>query len=44
MEELSLERERARVMLESIGDAVISLDARGRVTYLNAVAEGLTGC
>lgn len=39
----SRERERARVTLESIGDAVISTDADGRVTYLNAVAENLTG-
>lgn len=42
-EALSQERERARVTLESIGDAVISTDARGQVTYLNAVAEDLTG-
>ena len=40
---LSCERERARVTLESIGDAVISTDSSGRVTYLNAVAEELTG-
>ena len=42
-EELSRERERARVTLESIGDAVISTDANGCVVYLNAVAEDLTG-
>ena len=42
-EALSQERERARVTLESIGDAVISTDAEGQVTYLNAVAEELTG-
>lgn len=42
-EALSRERERARVTLESIGDAVISTDAQGLVTYLNAVAEELTG-
>jgi diguanylate cyclase (GGDEF)-like protein/PAS domain S-box-containing protein len=42
-EALSRERERARVTLESIGDAVISTDAKGQVTYLNAVAEELTG-
>lgn len=42
-EALSRERERARVTLESIGDAVISTDSAGRITYLNAVAEGLTG-
>ena len=32
-----------RVTLASIGDAVISTDAEARVTYLNAVAEKLTG-
>jgi diguanylate cyclase (GGDEF)-like protein/PAS domain S-box-containing protein len=37
------ERERAQVTLDSIGDAVISTDAQSRVTYLNAVAEDLTG-
>ena len=42
-EALSQERERARVTLESIGDAVISTSADGQVTYLNAVAEDLTG-
>jgi diguanylate cyclase (GGDEF)-like protein/PAS domain S-box-containing protein len=42
-EALSRERERARVTLECIGDAVISTDARGQVTYLNPVAEKLTG-
>ena len=42
-EALSRERERARVTLECIGDAVISTDAEGQVTYLNAVAEELTG-
>ncbi len=29
--------------LSSIGDAVISTDAEGRVTFLNSVAESLTG-
>jgi diguanylate cyclase (GGDEF)-like protein/PAS domain S-box-containing protein len=43
LEDLSRERERARVTLESIGDAVISTDAKGHVTYLNKVAENLTG-
>ncbi len=42
-EELSTERERARVTLECIGDAVISTDAKGQVSYLNPVAERLTG-
>jgi len=40
---LSAERERARVTLESIGDGVISTDSDGRVSYMNAVAEELTG-
>jgi PAS domain S-box-containing protein len=37
-------REALRVTLRSIGDAVITTDIEGRVTYLNAVAESLTGC
>ena len=37
------EKERAQVTLASIGDAVISTDAGGRIDYLNAVAETLTG-
>ena len=32
-----------RVTLASIGDAVITTDVDGRITYLNAVAEALTG-
>ncbi len=32
-----------RITLSSIGDAVISTDAEGRVTFLNGVAEALTG-
>jgi len=32
-----------RVTLNSIGDAVITTDVEGRVTYVNAVAEALTG-
>ena len=42
-EALSLQKERIQVTLESIGDAVITTDARGRVNYCNAVAEALTG-
>ncbi len=40
---LSEERERLRTTLASIGDAVISTDADGRVTFVNGVAESLTG-
>jgi diguanylate cyclase (GGDEF)-like protein/PAS domain S-box-containing protein len=42
-EALFLEKERAQVTLNSIGDAVISTDVAGHVTYLNAVAEDMTG-
>ena len=35
--------EQLRVTLASIGDAVIATDAEGRVTLMNAVAQGLTG-
>ena len=37
------ERERLQVTLASIGDAVISTDAQGRVDFLNPVAEELVG-
>ncbi len=42
-EALFEEKERAQVTLNSIGDAVISTDEWGQVTYLNIVAERLTG-
>jgi diguanylate cyclase (GGDEF)-like protein/PAS domain S-box-containing protein len=42
-EALFEEKERAQVTLNSIGDAVMSTDVWGRVTYLNMVAESLTG-
>jgi diguanylate cyclase (GGDEF)-like protein/PAS domain S-box-containing protein len=42
-EALFEEKERAQVTLNSIGDAVVSSDVAGRVTYLNAIAETLTG-
>jgi diguanylate cyclase (GGDEF)-like protein/PAS domain S-box-containing protein len=40
---LFVERERAQVTLNSIGDAVLSTDIAGNVTYLNLVAESMTG-
>ncbi len=42
-EELAAEKERLRVTLESIGDGVISTDSVGRVTFMNATAELMTG-
>jgi diguanylate cyclase (GGDEF)-like protein/PAS domain S-box-containing protein len=42
-EALFEEKERAQVTLNSIGDAVVSTDLSGQVTYLNQVAENLTG-
>jgi diguanylate cyclase (GGDEF)-like protein/PAS domain S-box-containing protein len=42
-ETLFTEKERAQVTLNSIGDAVLSTDITGKVTYLNAVAEQMTG-
>jgi len=42
-EALRRQSELLRITLASIGDAVISTDAEGRVTFLNGVAEALTG-
>ncbi len=42
-EALFEEQERARVTLDSIGDAVLTTDLPGNVTYLNPVAEAMTG-
>jgi PAS domain S-box-containing protein len=42
-EELQKERDRLRVTLASIGDAVITTDTERRITFLNGVAESLTG-
>jgi diguanylate cyclase (GGDEF)-like protein/PAS domain S-box-containing protein len=40
---LYLEKERAVVTLNSIGDAVLCTDIAGNITYLNLVAETMTG-
>jgi PAS domain S-box-containing protein len=42
-EELRKRSEWLRITLASIGDAVISTDAEARVTFMNGVAESLTG-
>ena len=42
-EALFAARERAEVTLDSIGDAVLSTDLDGNVTYLNLAAEAMTG-
>ena len=43
VEALFEEKERAQVTLNSIGDAVLSTDLGCNITYLNGVAEQLTG-
>src|ERR1700674_5402228 len=40
---LYVEKERALVTLNSIGDAVVCTDISGNITYLNLVAETMTG-
>jgi PAS domain S-box-containing protein len=42
-EAMAEQRERLRVTLASIGDAVITADVQGCIAYQNAVAESLTG-
>ena len=42
-DELQRQREWLSVTLSSIGDALIATDAVGRITFLNPVAETLTG-
>jgi diguanylate cyclase (GGDEF)-like protein/PAS domain S-box-containing protein len=40
---LYVEKERAVVTLNSIGDAVLCTDVSGNITYLNLIAEAMTG-
>jgi len=40
---LFTEKERAQVTLNSIGDGVLCTDSSGNITYLNVVAEKMTG-
>jgi diguanylate cyclase (GGDEF)-like protein/PAS domain S-box-containing protein len=42
-EALFVEKERAQVTLNCIGDAVICTDILGKITFLNLVAERMTG-
>lgn len=42
-DELLVEKERLRVTIESIADAVVVTDAEGRIEFLNPRAEELTG-
>jgi diguanylate cyclase (GGDEF)-like protein/PAS domain S-box-containing protein len=42
-EALEAEKERLRITLQSIGDGVICTDEEGRVTFVNPIAESLTG-
>lgn len=41
--DLFAEKERMRLTLQSISDAVVCTDAQGRITYLNPVAKEITG-
>lgn len=41
--DMNEQRERLHVTLSSIGDAVIVTDAQGRVTFMNGIAQSLTG-
>jgi PAS domain S-box-containing protein len=39
---LQLEKDRAQITLQSIGDAVITTDVDGAIAYMNPAAETLT--
>ncbi|HEY4664239.1 MAG TPA: diguanylate cyclase [Comamonas sp.] len=41
--DLFAEKERMRLTLQAIGDAVVCTDAKGNITYLNPVARQITG-
>jgi diguanylate cyclase (GGDEF)-like protein/PAS domain S-box-containing protein len=41
---LKIEKKLAQITLASLGEAVISTDADGRLEYMNPMAERLTGC
>jgi diguanylate cyclase (GGDEF)-like protein/PAS domain S-box-containing protein len=41
---LKVEKQQAQVTLSSLGEAVLSTDADGRLEYMNPMAERLTGC
>jgi PAS domain S-box-containing protein len=41
--DLNRERERLRIILASVSEAVVATDGEGRITFANSVAESLTG-
>ena len=41
--DLFLERQKAKITLQSIGDAVITTNKHGQIEYLNPIAENMTG-
>lgn len=42
-DQLAAEKERAQMTLDAIGDAIISVDTNGKIDYMNAKAEQMTG-